>query len=294
VCVVLGDQRVEGMTPADLAAAWSVAQRAAGIHATLVTPGSRAGCGTQARVVASVDRGGGVSLSRPSEAAAGVWRLALAGLAPRDRSRELARALATAARDEETVTLAPVTGVTFRPSEPVTPPSWRFGLALGGTWEPALGTEPTRLGGDVELRTATLGERLQLGLRVGWRPAVDATEAAIPTEVSALRSALVAGWGWRLGPLEARLGSGLELTWRRATSHPPTRLSAVTIDDLAMAVPLEARLTWSASRALAVEAAVGGRVFLGGASRTWLGDGVVDVPVGGLDVAVRLCWWWGR
>lgn len=290
--MVLGEPAVAGVAPAEVAAAWSVARRAARVTAGLVTRDSVAACGDGPRVVAAVDGKGDVSLSRPDQAGAGVWRLALEPLAPRDRSRALARALASAATAGAEDRLAPI--VVFAPAREEAPPAWVFGVALGAAWEPGLGDEAALLGADLELRAATLDDRLQLGVRAGWRPAVAAPAAAVPTDVATARFALLGGWGWRLGPLEARVAGGVELTWRRSEARPPTRFGVVTVDDLGVAVPLEARLTWEATRALALELAIGGRVYLGGAARTWLGDGVVDAPVGGLEGALRLCWWWNR
>jgi hypothetical protein len=225
--------------------------------------------------------------------------LSLGPVAPADRSRTLARSLAqalsTAADAAANAPLAPPppTAHALEPT-PWTPATWRVGTALGAAWEPALGDAPGRLGVDAELLLAGLGERLQLGLRIGWRPTVSEPAASVPSDTQALYTDVRAGWGWRFGALEARADLGLALTWRRLRSRPPGQSGGLTADDLGLAVPLEARLRLWVTRGLALEGAVGGRVYLVSAGRTWLGDAVVDAPRGAVEAALRLVWWWSR
>lgn len=216
-------------------------------------------------------------------------------LDPMDRAHEAARWIVLLFAAQLRGERGPVDSFIFAEPdpEPSTLPGIRKAgvqaeLAVGGLYEfqpgPALHLGTMEISGGVSL----LEERLVVGLRLGYQPAVQIQGNQFPVLVQSIPLSLFVKGGWLVEPVLIRLGLGIGLDWRRFALEAPQPVGDQVRSHLAatLAGELEAVVRLPESVRLSLAASVRG--FLGGTAYQWEGQTVYESPRYSVGAVLRL------
>ncbi|MFT7580911.1 MAG: hypothetical protein ACI9MR_002585 [Myxococcota bacterium] len=302
ICVVIAAESSAGLSAQEIEQAWLLRRQKDALNAELQTVAQTSECGPTTTLVAKVDASAAATLTPSATGPESGWRVNLASVTPDSRAHALAIGIVSAVSAltdlTDTVPLPPFGPDHFAPASPeigpkaavtvapesaasahlnstTAPPGpWRWGLSAGAQLWTGTSTQAPRFGSDLAVTLADRTGGLTFGLRGGWLPSASLTGTLPATQWTAYAEGL-AGWRFVAVPaLELRLLGGVGAEWRGLTAYPETRLDAVEVSSVELALSAEAAMVWWATPALGLELSAGGRAYPAGTARTFLGEAV--------------------
>ena len=289
---------LDGVEPGALDAALVVEARKLDLVIDRVIAASTAECPTgeaggagMLRVILVVGATDGVLLLDPD---GGTWPIVLTGVAPADRSQEVARHAMARLADLGRGAGVPIGVVAPAPETPGGEPGPqadpRGYVQIGGAYAYAPG--PGMHHGAVEAEGGAwfFGERLGFGALLGWQPPESVPGSASGAGLQAIDFLGMVRGGLRVDPVWLRLGLGAGLEWRRfAFGGDVGTVRTSTVP----AIAAEAEVAIGLVAGLRLSAAAQVRGFPDGT--TWVHGGrtLYDAPRVAAGFAVRLGWVFG-